>query len=77
MSANDCQGYGLTLRACYRFFYKYRSDADVFHSEMCDDPFARYIDCLKKAMKDRDVDVSDLLRYHSSVRFQDDAKPAT
>ncbi|VVC26543.1 Hypothetical protein CINCED_3A010316 [Cinara cedri] len=37
----------------------------VVENNLCDAPFIHYIDCLKKAMEGKDIDIEELRSYHS------------
>ncbi|XP_050435875.1 TP53-regulated inhibitor of apoptosis 1-B-like isoform X2 [Adelges cooleyi] len=73
----ECASVKKDYDQCFNSWFKDKYLKGDDDDSMCSELLKNYTNCVKKAMKDRDVDVSDLLRYHSSVRFQDDAKPAT
>lgn len=47
VSNNDCVGFDLTLKACYRFMNSQRSNPSIMQDNICDEPFNQYLVCLK------------------------------
>ncbi|XP_025414316.1 TP53-regulated inhibitor of apoptosis 1-B-like [Sipha flava] len=69
---DECKSFKKEYDKCFNTWFRDKFLKGSNDDSMCSELLKHYTGCVKKAMKDKDIDIRELRRYHTEIGSKDE-----